>query len=84
MVRNQHFVLNRVNRDVKVFVKDYKGNKVFTHTEDYLLTKTKLSSYLLKRVNQKTFSLQNYLHTSNSKRSFGRAHFNQLRMQSNY
>lgn len=58
LVRNQHFVLNRVNRDVKVFVKDYKGNKVVTHTEDCLLAQTKLSSSLSKRVNPKLFSSQ--------------------------
>ena len=58
VVRNQHFVLNRVNRDVKVFVKDYKGNKVVTHTEDCLLAQTKLSSSLSKRVNRKSFSSQ--------------------------
>lgn len=58
VVRNQHFVLNRVNRDVKVFVKDYKGNKVVTHTEDCLLAHTKLSSSLSKRVNPKLFSSQ--------------------------
>ena len=84
VVRNQHFVLNRVNRDVKVFVKDYKGNKVVTHTEDCLLAQTKLSSSLSKRVNSKSFSCKDYPQTSNSKRSFGRTHFNQLRMQSNY
>jgi len=58
VVRNQHFVLNCVNRDVKVFVKDYKGNKVFTHTQDCLLAQTKLSNSLSKRVNQKTVSSQ--------------------------